>query len=138
MRNTARFGSVMAPEERLGKAISGLPGKARAALADVADREDLPLVAGSWNDGDGGCLVANTVRTLSLGADEGSQTLDLRMLELLPTLSSRDLNELIVAWDEAAEQEGKDSDAALRRLLRGALARADASAVPPPPEPAAL
>jgi hypothetical protein len=52
------------------------------------------------------------------------QTLDLRILELIPELSSRDLNRLIVAWDEAALQDGSTTDAGLRRLLRTGLAAA--------------
>ncbi|MBA3372757.1 MAG: hypothetical protein H0T98_04450 [Euzebyaceae bacterium] len=128
MRKTVRLFSEIGPEERLGQAIAALPPSARRALTAVADREDLPLVAGTWASGDSGCLVANVVRDLTLhdrgaAADE-DLTLDLRILQLLPELSSRDLNRLIVAWDEAADQEGRRSDAALRRLLRGGLARA--------------
>ena len=128
MRKTVRLFSEIGPEERLGQAIAALPASARQALTAVADREDLPLIAGTWASGDSGCLVANVVRDLSLrdrgaAADE-DLTLDLRILRLLPELSSRDLNRLIVAWDEAADQEGRSSDAALRRLLRGGLARA--------------
>lgn len=124
MRRSARRLTQIGPEERLARAVSGLPRGAQRALADVADREDLPLVAGSWNADDGGCLVANVVRASGPRADAEDVTLDLRMLELFPEMSSRDLNHLIVAWDEAALQEGRDNDAALRRLLRGALARA--------------
>lgn len=124
MRRSARRLTQIGPEERLARAVSGLPRGAQRALADVADREDLPLVAGSWNADDGGCLVANVVRASGVHADAEDMTLDLRMLELFPEMSSRDLNHLIVAWDEAALQEGRDNDAALRRLLRGALARA--------------
>ena len=123
MRKTNRLFSQIGPEERVGQAISALPPAAQRALAEVADREDLPLVAGSWAEQDAGCLVANVVR---LAGDRSSdqETLDIRVLDLFPEMSSRDLNLLIVAWDEAALQEGKDNDAALRRLLRGALARA--------------
>ncbi|CAN5827748.1 hypothetical protein BH20ACT7_BH20ACT7_08280 [soil metagenome] len=128
MRKTVRLFSEIGPEERLGQAIAALPPSARQALTAVADREDLPLIAGTWARGDSGCLVANVVRDLSLrdlgaAADE-DLTLDLRILRLLPEMSSRDLNRLIVAWDEAADQEGRSSDAALRRLLHGGLARA--------------
>lgn len=125
MRRTVRVVSSLAPEERLGRAIAALPPSARRALADVADREDLPLVAGVWGGDDGGCLVANVVRTAGVDADAADLTLDLRILELFPEMSSRDLNGLIVAWDEAAAQEGRFGDGALRRLLRGALARAE-------------
>lgn len=113
------------PEQRLAEAVGQLPAAARGALAEVADREDLPLVAGSWEDGDAGCLVANVLRVTG-AAQDGPPTLDLRILQAFPELSSRDLNRLIVAWDEAALQEGRPNDAALRRLLRGALARAGA------------
>jgi hypothetical protein len=124
MRKTNRLFSQVGPEERVAQAISSLPPAARMALAEVADREDLPLVAGSWAEEDAGCLVANVVRLAGDGTGEEERTLDLRVLDLFPEMSSRDLNLLIVAWDEAALQEGKDNDAALRRLLRGALARA--------------
>lgn len=124
------------PEQRLAEAVAHLPPAARRALAEVADREDLPLVAGSWEDGEAGCLVANVLR-VSGAAEGGHPTLDLRILEAFPELSSRDLNRLIVAWDEAALQEGRPGDPALRRLLRGALARAGAvPAATPPREPA--
>jgi len=138
MRRTVRVVSATAPEERLGRAVAQLPPSAQRALAEVAAREDLPLVAGSWEDGAGGCLVANVLRTSASAAVADDRTLDLRVLDLLPELSSRDLNTLIVAWDEAAEQEldrwGRTRRAAvldasaidlvLRRLLRAALARA--------------
>ena len=129
MRKTNRLFSQIGPEERVAQAIASLPPAAQRALAEAADREDLPLVAGSWADHDAGCLVANVVR---LADDRGSEqeTLDLRVLDLFPEMSSRDLNLLIVAWDEAALQEGKTNDAALRRLLRGALARAGVASVP--------
>jgi hypothetical protein len=122
MRATVRRLSQVGPEERLATAIRDLPPSARRALCDVADREDLPLVAGDWGGDGGGCLVANVV-TAFAGPDDRDLTLDLRVLELFPELTSRDLNHLIVAWDEAAAEEGRDGDAALRRLLRGALAR---------------
>ncbi|MGH3664758.1 MAG: hypothetical protein ACRDU8_01475 [Egibacteraceae bacterium] len=124
MRKTVRLFSETGPEERLARAVAGLPRSVRRALVAVADREDLPLVAGTWATDAGGCLVANVVQAIGDDRDGADVTLDLRVLELLPELSSRDLNHLIVAWDEAAAQEGRDSDAALRRLLRGALARA--------------
>lgn len=123
MRRVVRVSSGVGPEQRVGEAIAQLPPAARRALAQVADAEDLPLVAGSWEDGAGGCLVANVLR-LSAGSAASGATLDVRMLDAFPELSSRDLNRLIVAWDEAAMQEGRSGDPALRRLLRGALARA--------------
>jgi hypothetical protein len=128
MRKTVRLHAATGPEERLAAAIGALPDGAKRALVQIADREDLPLVAGSWESGGGGCLVANVVRALDGDAPAGDRTFDLRVLDLLPELSSRDLNHLIVAWDEAAAQEGRDGDPALRRLLRGALVRAG---VPP-------
>ncbi|HUG86160.1 MAG TPA: hypothetical protein VMM13_16470 [Euzebya sp.] len=128
MRKTVRLHATVGPEERLAGAIGGLPRGAQQALVQIADREDLPLVAGSWEAGPGGCLVANVVRALDGDVTPGRQTVDLRVLDLLPELSSKDLNELIVAWDEAAAQEGRSTDPALRRLLRGALVRAG---VPP-------
>lgn len=119
--------SEMSAEERLGRAVVRLPATARRALTEVADRQDLPLVAGTWNDGEGGCLVSNVVATMT-AADAGAhQTLDLRVLDLIPELSSRDFNRLVVAWDEAALQDGGQTDAELRRLLRRALAWADAN-----------
>lgn len=124
MRKHTRLFSQVGPEQRLADAITQLPSSAARALTDVADREDLPLVAGSWNDDSAGCLVANVVRLAGDTADESDLTLDVRILDIYPELSSRDLNRLIVAWDEAALQEGRDNDPALRRLLRGALARA--------------
>lgn len=124
MRRTARRLTQVGPEERLAEAIAELPPSAQRALGEVADREDVPLVAGAWGDDSGGCLVANVVRTAANDADNSDLTLDLRVLELFPELSSRDLNRLIVAWDEAALQEGREGDPVLRRLLRGALARA--------------
>lgn len=124
MRRTTRRLTQIGPEERVADAVGHLPPSARRALAEVADREDLPLVAGSWADDGGGCLVANVVCVAGLDADAQDRTLDVRVLELFPEMSSRDLNRLIVAWDEAALQEGRSGDAALRRLLRGALARA--------------
>jgi hypothetical protein len=124
MRRTARRLTQIGPEERLAQAISTLPPSAQRALAEVADREDLPLVAGVWDSDNAGCLVANVVRSAGIDTANEDKTLDIRVLELFPELSSRDLNLLIVAWDEAALQEGKEGDPPLRRLLRGALARA--------------
>ena len=124
MRRTTRRLSQIGPEDRVADAITHLPPSARRALAEVADREDLPLVAGSWAEAGGGCLVANVVSVAGLDGQAQDLTLDIRVLELFPEMSSRDLNRLIVAWDEAALQEGRSGDAALRRLLRGALARA--------------
>lgn len=127
MRKTVRLFSEQAPQDRLAEAIASLPRSMQLALADVAGHTDLPLVAGSWQDSGSGCLVANVV-ALNAAApeagDDADTTLDLRILELLPELSSRDLNHLIVAWDTAAEQDGAVGDAELRGLLRGALARA--------------
>lgn len=125
MRRTVRVLSELGPEERLGRAIGQLPRAAQRALVEIADREDLPLVAGTWADGSGGCLVANVVRALGGDTAAEARTFDVRVLELLPELSSRDLNHLVVAWDDAAMQEGRGGDGALRRLLRGGLARAD-------------
>lgn len=134
IRRTVRAHSALNGRERLARAVGQLPPAAQQALASVAERSDLPLVAGAWNRGGGGCLVANVVG--ALGARAGTeaqtteaetleaQTLDLRVLELIPELSSRDLNRLIVAWDDAALQEPRDDDAALRELLRDALHRA--------------
>ena len=133
MRKTVRALSEQGPQERLARAIAGLPAPAQRALCTVAAREDLPLVAGTWTSRDGGCLVANVVAALSAGASPAAEdepvtpdlsTLDLRVLDLIPELGSRDLNRLIVAWDEAAMQKGRVGDAALRGLLRTALRRA--------------
>lgn len=124
MRRMARVTAEVGPEQRLARAIALAPPAAQAALAAVADREDLPLVAGSWAEGEAGCLVANVLRVAGAQRTDGAVTLDLRILGLFPELSSRDLNRLIVAWDEAAAQDGRGSDPALRRLLRNALARA--------------
>ncbi|HWB72793.1 MAG TPA: hypothetical protein VG452_11300 [Egibacteraceae bacterium] len=124
MRRSARALAEVGPEERLARAIAALPAVARRALAEVADREDLPLVAETWHQGSGGCLVANVVRARGGQCAAGSpgRTFDVRFLELMPELSSRDLNRLIVAWDEAAARERRPTDVGLRRLLRGALA----------------
>lgn len=124
MRKTVRVMAEAGPERRLARAIAQLPAPAQHALLAVADREDLPLVSGTWGNDAGGCLVANVVATLDRGHRDADATLDLRLLALLPELSSRDLNRIVIAWDEAAAQEGRSNDAALRRLLRNALAQA--------------
>lgn len=129
MRATVRRLSQVAPEEQLAAAIRELPPSAQRALRDVADREDLPLVAGDWGGDGGGCLVANVVQAFARPGS-ANLTLDLRVLDLFPEMSSRDLNHLIVAWDEAAAREGRHSDPALRRLLRGALVRAMGAPAP--------
>lgn len=129
MRKTVRLHAALGPEERLAGAIRDLHPAAQRALVQIADREDLPLIAGTWEDDAGGCLVRNVVCALEQGdTDPRTRTVDLRVLDLLPEMSSRDLNMLVVAWDEAAAQEGRSGDPALRRLLRGALVRAG---VPP-------
>ncbi|QBI18906.1 hypothetical protein ER308_04660 [Egibacter rhizosphaerae] len=115
----------IATSERLARAIRPLPEPARGALAEVAAREDLPLVAGAWDRDAAGCLVANVVAVREAGGGSEPDTLDRRILALFPELSSRDLNRLIVAWDEAAGEAGADDDQALRRLLRAALARVE-------------
>jgi hypothetical protein len=141
--------TVLGPVARLAKAIATLPAPAQSALDEVAARADLPLAAGVWNEGEAGCLVANVVAAVARGArgersdagtaagdgsgavvvagddsGAGTQTLDLRILELIPEMSSRDLNRLIVAWDEAALQDGSTTDAGLRELLRAGLTAA--------------
>jgi hypothetical protein len=130
MRKTVRVFSRVGAEDRLAAAIATLPPPCRTALEQVAAREDLPLVAGTWQQADGGCLVANLVQTLDHGHEPSPRatTLDVRILELLPELGSRDLNRLIVAWDEAALQLGRAGDAVLRSLLRGALAQSERAA----------
>lgn len=122
MRKTVRLLSAVGPTERLGRTIASLPPGVRATLATVAARADLPLVAGSWHGDDSGCLVANAVACAAAGeVDEDDRTLDLRMLDAFPEMSSRDLNLLIVAWDEAAAQAAVADDGGLRALLRAAL-----------------
>ncbi|HSJ43077.1 MAG TPA: hypothetical protein VK923_00140 [Euzebyales bacterium] len=146
MRKTVRLFSAVGPAERLGRAIVDLPSDVQRTLADVADRTDLPLVAGSWRDDDAGCLVANAVACVATparatdgdDADESvpERTLDLRMLDAFPQMSSRDLNLLICAWDEAAAQADATTDDGLRALLRSGLAWAGIApryaAAPPP------
>lgn len=143
MRKTVRLFSAVGPAERLGRAIVDLPPDVQRTLVEVADRTDLSLVAGSWRDDDAGCLVANAVACVEphdVGADHeavAGRTLDLRMLDAFPQMSSRDLNLLICAWDEAAAQADATSDGDLRALLRGGLAWAGLpsghhAAVPPP------
>lgn len=128
MRRSVRVHADIGPEARLADAITAMPPAVQRALVTIADRVDLPLVAGSWEQGDGGCLVSNVVRALGADAGPAGGTVDLRLLDLLPEMSSRDLNRLVVAWDEAAMQERRATDPVLRRLLRGALVRAG---VPP-------
>ena len=120
MRKTVRLFAAVGPAERLGRAIAGVPGPVQRTLAEVATRHDLPLASGSWQDGDGGCLVANAVACV--GGTDKERTLDLRMLDAFPEMSSRDLNGLIVAWDEAAAQAEATHDEQLRALLRQGLA----------------
>lgn len=128
MRRSVRVYADVGPEARLASAIATLSPQAQDALVVIADREDLPLVAGAWGDDHGGCLVSNVVAALTqqapAGQTAGDRTVDMRLLDLLPEISSRDLNRLVVAWDEAAMQERTATDPTLRRLLRGALARA--------------
>lgn len=125
MRRSVRAHSHLDARARLGRAVAQLPPAAQDALATVAARRDLPLMAGAWTSDAGGCLVANVVATFGPDrAGSGHQTLDLRVLELIPELGSRDLNRLIVAWDDAALQESRVDDAGLRRLLCDALERA--------------
>jgi hypothetical protein len=143
MRKTVRLFSAVGPAERLGRAIAALPTGVQRTLVEVADREDLSLTAGSWQGDDSGCLVANAVACVG-GADVGGQgrspdgargvrTLDLRMLDAFPQLSSRDMNLLIVAWDEAAAQVTATTDGELRALLRAGLAWAGVERSAPPP-----
>lgn len=134
MRRSVRAHSTVDACARLGRVVGQLPPVAQRALVTVAERDDLPLVAGAWSRDSGGCLVANVVAALSRDDDAGagSSTLDLRVLELIPELGSRDLNRLIVAWDDAALQEGCSDDQALRRLLRDALDRAGVAGQPLP------
>lgn len=128
MRKSTRIRAQLGAEERLVQAIASVPAPVQRALAQVAAREDLLLVSGHWTNDDGGCLVANVVRAHA-GQRADAATFDLQILELIPEMSSRDLNRLVVAWDEAALQLGTRSDAALRRLLRAALLRAGVAPV---------
>ncbi len=147
MRKTVRLFSAIGPAERLGRAIATLPAPVQRTLIEVAGREDLPLVAGSWTGDDSGCLVANAVACIGAaaggdgpGSDGGSdaeRTLDLRMLDAFPQLSSRDLNLLIVAWDESAAQAAATTDAQLRALLWSGLAWAGLDSAAPPDDDAA-
>jgi len=139
MRRTVRLFAAVGPVERLGRAIDQMPPAVQRTLANVACRTDLPLASGSWQDDSGGCLVANVVACVGDPADR--RTLDLRMLDAFPQMSSRDLNTLIVAWDESAAQADVADDAALRALLHAGLLWADVPlpATPdpvPPPAPA--
>lgn len=141
MRRTVRLLATVGPVERLGDALASLPAQVQRALIRVAERSDLPLAAGAWSDGQGGCLVANVVAcTPATQADRSDDatgghapTLDIRMLDAFPEMSSRDLNTLIVAWDTAAAQDAAADDAALRRLLVGALRRAGVALDPVDP-----
>jgi hypothetical protein len=123
MRKTVRVFAAVGPAERLGRAIAAMPGGVQRTLAEVALRTDLSLVSGSWEDGSGGCLVANAVACI--GHSDDRRTLDLRMLDAFPQMSSRDLNTLIVAWDEAAAQADVVDDPGLRALLHAGLLWAD-------------
>lgn len=146
MRKTVRLFSAVGPAERLGRAIVDLPSEVQRTLVDVSDRTDLRLVAGSWRDDDAGCLVANAVACVATPTDgehrgdadgpTSERTLDLRMLDAFPQMSSRDLNLLICAWDEAAAQSDATTDDDLRALLRSGLAWvgiAPRHAAAPPP-----
>ncbi|CAN5887221.1 hypothetical protein BH23ACT10_BH23ACT10_04260 [soil metagenome] len=143
MRKTVRLLSALGPVERLGRVVATLPAGVRRTLADVAERDDLALTAGSWHDDVSGCLVANAVVCVggTAGDDhdaegvtaDGRRTLDLRMLDAFPQLSSRDMNLLIVAWDEAAAQAAASTDAQLRALLRSGLTWAGVETTAPPP-----
>lgn len=125
MRRSVRAFAGTDPRERLARTVTRLPIEARAALADVAERTDLPLIAGTWTDGPSGCLVANVVVASGVAASSDAATLDLQVLDAIPELSSRDLNRLIVAWDESAAALRRTDDAGLRQLLRDALSAAD-------------
>lgn len=141
MRKTVRLFSAIGPAERLGRAVATLPPPVQRTLVEVARREDLPLVAGSWTGDDSGCLVANAVACLGTAGQgrgghdpsAGDRTLDLRMLDAFPELSSRDLNMLIVAWDESAAQAAATTDTQLRALLWSGLAWAGLDSAAPPP-----
>lgn len=133
MRKTVRLFSAVGPAERLGRAIATLPSDVQHTLLEVADRDDLPLISGSWQGDDSGCLVANAVACIGGDADPAVRTLDLRMLDAFPELSSRDMNLLIVAWDEAAAQAAAEGDGELRSLLRTGLAWAGVGPAAPPP-----
>lgn len=129
MRRTVRVFAAVGPTERLGTAIAAMPVPVRDVLAAVAARDDLALAAGTWGDDGSGCLVANAVACVALahrlaGHDDptDTRTLDVRMLDAFPQMSSRDLNTLIVAWDEATTQAAATDDPAMRALLRKGLA----------------
>lgn len=111
--------TILAPVDRLARAVMALPEPAVTALYEVVARTDLPLVAGAWRADAAGCLVANVLA--ARGVDPAHRTLDVAVLDTLPELSSRDLNRLIVAWDEAASDARAVDDAALRSLLGAAL-----------------
>jgi hypothetical protein len=133
MRRTVRLFAAVGPVERLGRAISAMPTAVQRTLAQVACRTDLRLASGSWQGDGGGCLVANAVACVGDPTDR--RTLDLRMLDAFPQMSSRDLNTLIVAWDEAAAQADVVDDAGLRALLHAGLLWADVPVPAPNPTP---
>jgi hypothetical protein len=120
MRRTVRLFAAVGPAERLGRAIAAMPAAVQRTLAEVARRTDMRLASDSWQDDGGGCLVANAVACV--GDPNDRRTLDLRMLDAFPQMSSRDLNALIVAWDEAAAQADVVDDQGLRTLLHQGLA----------------
>jgi hypothetical protein len=120
MRRTVRLFAAVGPADRLGRAIAAMPGPVQRTLAEVACRTDLQLASGSWQEDGGGCLVTNAVACV--GDPNDRRTLDLRMLDAFPQMSSRDLNHLIVAWDEAAAQADVVDDVGLRVLLHRGLA----------------
>lgn len=126
MRETVQLFGESGPQERLGAMIAQLPVPAQQALQEVAGREDLPLIAGSWQIDDGGCLLANIVRIACPDAHQPPALTPRPAGPLpIPRAVQPDLNRLIVAWDEAAAHihaHREEGDAALRRLLRGALA----------------
>lgn len=140
MRKAVRLFSALGPAERLGRVIATLPAGVQRTLAEVAARDDLALTAGSWHDDASGCLVANAVVCAGGTAvaqpgvpADGIRTLDLRMLDAFPQLSSRDMNLLIVAWDEAAAQEAATADRQLRALLHAGLTWAGVQTTASPP-----
>lgn len=130
MRRAVRVFAAVGPAERLGTAIASMPAPVRRTLAQVAARTDLGLAAGSWQDENGGCLVANAVACVGATGSRQTDTLDLRMLDAFPEMSSRDLNTLIVAWDEVTAQVGATDDPAMRELLRRGLAWAGVPLAP--------
>lgn len=151
MRKTSRVFAAIGPAERLGTAIGSMPPAVVDVLVEVATRTGLRLAAGTWGDDSAGCLVANAVACAAGverhrdngkdGATGDERTLDLRMLDAFPQMSSRDLNTLIVAWDDATAQAAATDDADMRALLRRALTWAgvtvaDATTPAPPDDDA--